>query len=365
MKHLRKLFVLLIIIAGSLPTQVNAKVFSFPATNQSSNNTASAPAEIIIYSSTDVDIFQGVIEDFQSTLPGISVTYHELQSLELYERIQEESNAGQKTADLAISSAMDLQMKLANDGFAQPVDLSSAQNMPSWSIWRNEAFGVTFEPSVIIYNKKYFTPQTLPRNRTELLNFLEKRPADLFGRIATYDIERSGLGYLFLAVDAEKYSATWDLVRAMGLNGVKLYSSSSAIIENVSSGKFVLGYNVLGSYALSRLESSPDLGILLPEDYTVVFSRIALIPKAAKTSSLGVIFLDYLLSEHGQRVMVETAKLNAIHPDINLPLGQMNLSDTSKNNMIPIKVGPGLLVYLDQAKRGRIIRKWNSTLRGN
>ncbi|WP_020593407.1 ABC transporter substrate-binding protein [Kiloniella laminariae] len=365
MKYLGIFSILLIMAAFSHTKEISAKVFSFPAPKQGATDTTSPPAEVVIYSSTDVDVFQGVIEDFQTTLPGISVIYHELQSLELYERIQDESSSGQQTADLAISSAMDLQMKLANDGFAQPVELSSAQNMPTWSVWRNEAFGVTFEPSVIIYNKQYFNQHPLPKNRTELLNFLEKRPADIFGRIATYDIERSGLGYLFLAVDAEKYSATWDLVRAMGLNGVKLYSSSSAIIENVSSGKFVLGYNVLGSYALSRMESSPELGILLPEDYTVVFSRIALVPKTARAPALGVVFLDYLLSEHGQSVMVETAKLNAIHPDINLPLGQMSLSDTSRNNMIPIKVGPGLLVYLDQAKRGRIIRKWNSTLRGN
>ncbi|MGI9423219.1 MAG: ABC transporter substrate-binding protein, partial [Hyphomicrobiaceae bacterium] len=31
----------------------------------------------------------------------------------------------------------------------------------------------------------------------------------------------------------------------------------------------------------------------------------------------------------------------------------------------PIRVGPGLLVYLDQAKRQRLLKRWNAALSGN
>ncbi|MEH6633405.1 MAG: ABC transporter substrate-binding protein [Halopseudomonas aestusnigri] len=337
-----------------------AKAFNFPATNNDDEN----QSEITIYGATDVDIFQGIIHDFQVIFPDITIVYHDLQSLELYERTQKESLDNGVTADIVISSAMDLQMKLANDGFAQPVEISSAQNMPSWSLWRNEVFGFTSEPAVTIYNKAYFKDRKLPKTRSELKAFLAERPSDLFGRVATYDIERSGLGFLFMAVDSERYKGIWELVKTFGANGVKLSTSSTAIINNVSSGKYVIGYNVLGSYALARLHNSPNLGILYLQDYTTVLSRLALIPKAAKSIESGKLFLEYLLSERGQTVLTQSAKMNAVRPGVKITGPEEILAGQKQSNMQPIKVGSGLLVYLDQVKRRKTINKWNKALRG-
>ncbi len=351
---------LLLILAVVFPHMLMAKAFDFPATSNDDEN----QSEITIYSVTDVDIFQGIIADFQVIFPDIAIVYHELQSLELFERIQKESLDDGETADIAISSAMDLHMKLANDGFAEPVEISTAQEMPSWSLWRNEVFGFTSEPAVTIYNKTYFENYPLPKTRAEMENFLAERHSDLFGRIATYDIERSGLGFLFMAVYSERYKGIWDLVKSLGANGVKLSTSSTAIINNVSSGKYVLGYNVLGSYALARLQNSPDLGILYPQDYTTVLSRLALIPKAAKSQEAGKLFLEYLLSERGQTVLTQDAKMNAVHPAVQSTGPEEILAGQQQSSMQPIKVGPGLLVYLDQVKRRKTINQWNKALRG-
>ncbi|WP_162937891.1 ABC transporter substrate-binding protein [Kiloniella sp. EL199] len=355
----QSLCIIVAIIASQLiPYTVQAKAFDFPAVSGKENNV------ITIYSVTDVDIFQGTIADFQELFPDISIIYHDLQSLELYERIQEETLNNNITADIAISSAMDLQMKLANDGFAQRVEISTAQEMPPWSQWRNEVFGFTSEPAVTIYNKEYFKDRQLPKTRLEMQRFLAERPSDLFGRIATYDIERSGVGFLFMGVDSERYKGIWNLVKSFGANGVKLSTSSTAIINNVNSGKYVIGYNVLGSYALARLESSPNLGILYPEDYTTVLSRLAIIPKAAKSKESGKLFLEYLLSERGQQLLATSAKLNAVHPAIKSSGPEEILAAQTRSNLQPIKVGPGLLVYLDQVKRRKTINQWNKSLRG-
>jgi len=350
--------IIVLITSPLISHTVQAKAFDFPAISGKENNV------ITIYSVTDVDIFQGTIADFQKLFPDISIIYHDLQSLELYERIQEETLNNNVTADIAISSAMDLQMKLANDGFAQRVEISTAQEMPSWSQWRNEVFGFTSEPAVTIYNKQYFKDKQLPKTRLELQRFLAERPSDIFGRIATYDIERSGVGFLFMGVDSERYKGIWNLIKSFGANGVKLSTSSTAIINNVNSGKYVIGYNVLGSYALARLDSSPNLGILYPEDYTTVLSRLAIIPKAAKSKEAGKLFLEYLLSERGQQLLATSAKLNAVHPAIKSSGSEEILAAQALSNLQPIKVGPGLLVYLDQVKRRKTINQWNKSLRG-
>jgi iron(III) transport system substrate-binding protein len=260
---------------------------------------------------------------------------------------------------------MDLQVKLVNDGYAQPVLVSDLDAWPGWATWRRSAFGLTYEPAVIVYHKPTFEDRPLPRNRAQLMDLLRADDADLFGRIATYDIERAGLGFLFLARDLEHNRSVWDLVAAMGAAGVKLYSSSSAILERVADGRFALGYNILGSYAESWATLNPDLGIIMPEDYTIVMSRIALVPQAAANAELGRSFLAFLMSKQGQTIMAQDVKLPALHPDVVGENTATFMQQKLGTQLRPIPIGPGLVAYLDQVKRARLIERWNETLRGN
>ncbi|KAB2873287.1 MAG: ABC transporter substrate-binding protein [Bauldia sp.] len=319
---------------------------------------------VLIYSALDESIARPLIHAFQKANPDLAVDYRELQTIEIYDRIIRETDAGGETADVAVSSAMDLQVKLANDGYAQAINPASAAALPRWAIWRNTAFALTFEPAAIVYNKAAFKDVPPPRTHAELTLFLKNAGNDFYGRIGTYDIERAGVGFLFLARDLEHYRDTWDLVRAMGAAGVKLYSNSSAILERVADGRFALGYNILGSYAAAWAETAPDLGIILPSDYTVVMSRIGLVPEAAGDPDLGERFLDFLMSEEGQRVMAREVRLPAIHPNVrgDDTIGAMQAALGAQ--LQPVPVSPGLLVYLDQVKRARLILRWNDALRG-
>ncbi|MEH6403766.1 MAG: ABC transporter substrate-binding protein [Sneathiella sp.] len=352
---LRSFLILCFIAIGISPLQ--AKEFRFPALSPQKSIEDALP--LIIYSTTDIDIISPVLRDFQQTAPDLEIIYHDIQSVDLYERVIAETNNAYKTADLVFSSAMDLQIKLANDGYASSYSPANRASVPSWANWRDEAFGVTVEPVVIVYNKAYFQGKKVPKTRSDLLDLLEDQSDELFGRIATYDVNRSGLGFLFLSRDIELYSATWDLIRAMGRNGLKTYSSTGAILDQVIQGKVVLGYNLLGSYALARSEREENLGVILPEDYTLVMSRIALIPRAAQSPTKGQLFLDYLLSIRGQTELTQKAQLNAVIPGIKGVKGQIQIEGRS---LRPIKVGTSLLVYLDQLKRRRLLKNWQRAL---
>ena len=318
---------------------------------------------LTIYSSLDEDIAHPLIESYQAANPTIAIDYAELQTLEIYARVIEESDRGANTADIVFSSAMDLQVKLANDGYAASLNLPSANFLPDWATWRNSAFGVTFEPAVIVYHKPSFRDHPPPRTRAALIDYLYDPDNKLFGRIGTYDIERAGLGFFFLARDQEHYRDIWQLVRAMGSAGVKLYSNSSAILERVADGRFVLGYNILGSYAASWAASNPDIGIIMPEDYTVVMSRIGLVPRAARSPDLGAAFLDFMISRDGQEVISRDVRLPALHPALTGENTAAGLRAQEEGRLRPVPVSPGLVVYLDQVKRERLISRWNKALR--
>ncbi|MFK7903302.1 MAG: ABC transporter substrate-binding protein, partial [Nitratireductor sp.] len=149
-----------------------------------------------IYSSLEESLAKPLITVFQAANPKVEVRYFDLQTLDIYERVIAESDEGGETADLVISSAMDLQVKLTNDGYALKVNPADAA-WPKWAQWQDSAFGLTFEPSVIVYNKPFFGNSTPPNNRKDLTNLLNNQNSDLYGKFGTYDIERSGLGFLF------------------------------------------------------------------------------------------------------------------------------------------------------------------------
>lgn len=318
----------------------------------------------VIYGSADIEAFSPVIKAFQEENPLVGVEYHQLQTLEMYDMTLMQRENAEANADLIISSSMDLQMKLANDGYAISHQSTETQALPNWARWRNEAFAVTQEPAVIAYNRAFFREHDLepPKTREDFIALLTHHD-DLFSeKVTTYDIERSGVGFLFLARDERFFAGIWDFVRTLGQSKVKLYSNTSPMLEKIADGQVVLGYNLLGSYAETFSRRNQNLGVILPEDFIVVYSRIAIIPRAARNPDLGARFLDFMLSVRGQTVLQNDGNFNPVRDDIPPSTFSSLIFDRYGERVRSFPVGPGLLVYLDQAKRQRFIRRWQDSL---
>lgn len=354
---MKPLFVLALIALFSA-SLAHASTTVFPALSGRSD----APV-LVVYSSLDEPLAQPMIAGFQSANPDVAVRYEDMLTGEIYDRIVRETDAGQKTADFAFSSAMDLQVKLANDGYAQRSDLPMSDRWPDWANWRNTAYALTFEPAVFVYHKPSFKAEAPPSTRAELVSFLKRQGEIVYGRIGTYDIERSGVGFLFMSRDQEQFGDIWSVIQAMGAAGVKLYSTSQAILERVADGRFVLGYNILGSYAADWASRHPDIGIMLPKDYTVVMSRIGLVPQAAASPELGRRYLDFFMSRQGQTIMARELQIPAVSPEVSGNNTATTMREMLGGQLKPVPVSPGLMVYLDQVKRARLISRWNEVLR--
>lgn len=319
---------------------------------------------LVVYSSLDLPLTRSLIEGFQKANPGVAVRYEELLTGDIYARVVEETDAGKPTADVAFSSAMDLQVKLANDGYAQEAEMPLSVRWPRWANWRNTAYALTFEPAVFVYNKQAFEGSEPPATRGQFVDYIHAHPDAVQGRIATYDIERSGVGFLFMSRDQEQFPDIWSTIRVFGEAGIKLYSTSSAILERIADGRVILGYNILGSYAADWAARNPSVGIVLPKDYTVVMSRIGLVPRAAGSPDLGRRYLEYSMSAEGQTIMARDMHIAAVNPDVAGDNTASAIQSAIGPQLRPVPVSPGLLVYLDQVKRSRLITRWNEALRG-
>jgi len=288
----------------------------------------------------------------------VRVDYNDLGSNELYARFLAEAQAHRPSADVLWSSAMDLQIKLANDNYAASYASPEAAALPGWAMWRDEAYGTTFEPAVFVYSKRQMPSVEVPQTHAELLTLLRSRRDRYAGNVSTYDIQRSALGFLFATQDSRIQADFWDLARALGDNSVQLETSPSAMVERVASGRDYLAYNVIGSYALTRARHDPSIGVVLPKDYVLVMSRIALLAKSAAHPNAGRLWLDYLLSRRGQTVMAQRSDLFPIRSDVPGEFTAATLRQTLGAACKPIGVGPSLLVSLDQSKQQEFVRRW-------
>lgn len=316
---------------------------------------------LTIYSTTDIAVFEPVVRDFQQLNPSVAVRYEELESTTLYYRFLQEMARREPRADLLLSSSMDLQVKLVNDGYAATHVSDNARALPAWARWRDQAFGFTFEPAVMVFNLDAFVGRTLPQTRGELLQLLRSEPATWRGRVGTYDVASSSVGYLLASQDARQSSEFISLVEAMRYAEVKTEKRTGALLDQLESGELAIGYNLLGAYAQKRTAAGAPLAVVYPRDYTLVVSRTAVLPTSAPNAAAAHRFLEYLVSLRGQRTLSDRGRLPAIRGEVPGRHTQLGIIDATVGPLRPVVLGPGLLVYLDAQKKRRFIANWQGT----
>jgi iron(III) transport system substrate-binding protein len=327
-------------------------------------DSARAPARgiVTVYSTTDRAIFAPVIADFRRVEPAVEVRYVELDAKPLNERYLTETKTGAPGSDILLSAAMDLQVKLVNDGYAQPHRSANAARLPAWARWRYEIFGLTFEPVVMVVDPRKFAGRTIPASRSDLVQALRSDPGFWRERIGTYDIAVSGTGYLLATQDARLSSEFAPLLEAMGDAGLRTYHNSSALLDAVETGELRLAYNVLGSYAQQRIERGAGLRIIYPEDYTFAVVRSAFISRQAPNPVAAHAFLEYLMSLRGQRILATRSNLDAAREEIRGQHGRLGVAGAAVGPLRPIPIGPGLLTYLDAQKQQRFLANWRGMM---
>lgn len=305
----------------------------------------SEAAPLRILSSTDTSFFAPIIEDFIAASPGIAVEYLVTGTADI-DRI---FRATPESFDVVISSAMDLQLKLTNDGFAAPV---ADVDHPDWAQWHSRLFAFTSEPAAIVINRQAMSDLPVPSNRQDLIELMRGNPERFQGRVATYDVRQSGLGYLFATQDARASETYWRLMEVMGRMGAKLYCCSGQMIDDLREGELIIAYNVLGSYAREEAEMSDELLVILPSDFPTTMMRTVMVSAGASNELGAQDFVRHLLM------------LEASSDAARFPLPPLARSDENAPQRT-INLDPALMTYLDQMKREAFIREWEDAILQN
>src|SRR5262249_6691124 len=121
----------------------------------------------------------------------------------------------------------------------------------------------------------------VPKTHADLARMLTDKRDRFVGKVVTYNIERSGLGFMLAVQDDKAMGDYWLLAKALGGAGARVVPTTEAMLTRVADGGDVIAYNALGTYANAQAKRNPSLAYTYMQDYTLVISRVMLIGNKA------------------------------------------------------------------------------------
>ncbi len=324
---------------------------------------AQREGRVIVHSVLSNRGAQPLIDAFEAAYPGVKVDYDgRFTSVDMSDQFRRD-HAAKSTAraDVMWSSAMDLQVELVEQQLAATHRSRETSALPHWARHKSQAFCTTLEPVVLVYNKQLLPTADIPKDRQALIHLIAGAPERFKGRVTTVDIERSGVAYMLAFQDQNRFSGYDQLLRAMAAANARLSGGTGAMLEGVNSGEFLIGYNAMGAYALTRgTKDLPNLGVVFLQDYTLSLSRIAFISNAAQHPNAARLWLDYLISVDGQKVTANALGMLPVRSEVApSPLYAPHLSTIKP---VPIRMDKSLLAHLSPDAQRKFIDGWTKAL---
>jgi len=313
-----------------------------------------ADTPLVVEAALDRVVAAPLLDAFEEAHPHIQLNFRDHSTLEVDARVADEESP----PDVVISSAMPWQMARVNEGYAQRLESPEARAWPEWAKWRDEVFGFTFEPIVMAYRLDLSRHMMPPNTHADLHALLTQHRETLRGKVTTYSPLSSGVGYSLFQQDARYTPRFWDLVAAMGAADTHLEANTRAMLKGLSAGRYWLGYNLLGSYAMVWAQSHPEVIVQVPQDYSLVMMRMAFIHRDAPHPAAAREFLDFLLSQEGQRVIAGETPLFSVRPDVIGPYTAQRLRDQVGQRLYPIPLNASLLAFVDPSRRAAFLSRW-------
>lgn len=289
MKHLRKIFVLLMatlmLVACSPSGEEGSKT-------------------LVVYSPNSEGIMEAVIPLFESKT-GIKVEVISAGTGELVKRIEAEKDNPYADVLFGGTYTQYVTNKDLFETYVSPEDKNVVEE------YRNTEGYVTYtvlDGSVLIVNKELTEGITIE-------SYADLLKPELKGKIATADPANSSSAFaqltnilLAMSPDGDYMNdAAWDYVSKLiqQWDG-KVQSSSSAVYKSVVDGEMWVGLTYEDPVAKLVKDGATNIEIVYPKEGSVFLPAGSGIVKGAKNMDNAKLFIDFLLSEEVQNIFGET-----------------------------------------------------------
>ncbi|HRQ22498.1 MAG TPA: extracellular solute-binding protein [Anaerolineales bacterium] len=309
MQHVsRKLFGLLFVLAllvsacggGTAVPGENAPAVE---SNSPVENEAGVSGDLVIYSGRSESLIQPVLDAFQAKYPNVKILLKSGSNSELANALIEEQANPQ--ADVFVTTEIFTIQSLYQQGLFASYRPVGAELLPAEFIGPEDSWvGLTRRTRIIMYNTELVSAEEAPQSIFDLTD------PKWQGQIAAAGSTNGGMQAHIAAmrqllgdVDTQEW-----LVGLMA-NDVTFFGGHTDVRKAVGAGEFKIGLVNHYYYYLQLAEGSP-VGIVFPDQGEGQIGLIsnatsAAIVKGGKNVTAAQAFLDFLISEEGQKLFAE------------------------------------------------------------
>jgi len=268
-------------------------------------------------------------EAFEKRYPYVQVEYHRADSEALAQRMLAEYQAKRYDVDILDGTSTIVMLKKA--GYIQRFSTPQLRDYPARL---KEPQGYWAVPNLYFmtlgYNTKLVAANEVPKSLNDLLNPKWK------GKMIWPTSGGSGapvfIGNVLITLGEQKGMAYLKQLAAQ--NVAKSTASARAVMDMVVAGEYAIGINMFNYHAvISRAAGAPvDWQAIEPVPGLVKTLGLA---KNAPHPHASMLFIDFLLSRDGQKILQEADYLPA-HPDVPAKVGDLKVGGGkfSKYNFI-------------------------------
>lgn len=252
-----------------------------------------------------LDAFKNAFEAYAKDVLNVSVTlsYSYYSSEDCYRLAKEW--AGQPKADIWWGGGVDLFMRAAQEGLLMAYKAKDWDKVPDdwfgipakdpngyWTGYALSGFGFAYH---VEYLQRYKLPE--PKNWSDLLNPVYR------GHIVMCTPRRSSSTHMMAEIILQGMGAQagWGYLRRMAVN-VGLYTDRShTVILDVNQGEHGIGL-VVDYYGFESAAAGLPVKFVYPKDYSLMNPDSIAILEGAPHPEIAKAFIDYVLSEEGQKL---------------------------------------------------------------
>lgn len=297
--------------------------------------------KLVWYTGAPQSLATAMLEAFGKKYPFIDTSEYFRQSAgRLQARMQAEAAAGRKVADVLHSGDI-TQFKELESLFAkfETPELAAYdakyKNQGLWTAWRLTTIDLA-------YNPNFTQAKDAPASWADLTS------AKYRGKIGLQDAT-AGLMFVQWFVLREKLGA--DYWAKIGANRPVIFTGSVPIVESLLRGEVSVNANSVSyfdwQYAIR--DGAPYKPVLPKEGVPVALNPIAVLADAPHPNAARL-FVDWVLSQEGQRVMVSDVGDYSPRTDVDSPKGMPKLAEI--NTLVPSSLDA--LV----AAKGEFAKQW-------
>ena len=295
---------------------------------------AAQDGELMLYTSQPQDLLVKMIEVFNESHPEIEVSFFRSGTTEVMNKLEAEFAAGDPQPDVLLIANSLVMTGLKNDGRLMPYPEAPTEPYDRAIMDPDGAFvGTKLITTGIVYNTDLVSEP--PQSWADLTDarFADQviMPSPLY----------SGAAALHVGTMTAHESFGWEYYEALADNGAIAGRGNGSVLEAVATGQNAVGIIVEFMAFNAKAEGSP-VDFVFPSEGVTAITEPAAILSTANNPEAAEVFVDWLLSEDGQRFSAEQGYLPA------LPGAPTPSTFPDEVELEIIAVEPGTLISNDE-----------------